>query len=528
VIQDGRSVVARARAGRLVYDRRSRPGLQPIPAHLEHVISAGLSFLVAAAVAACLTPLVRHLALRKGVVEGADGGLKIHEGGVPRLGGIAVVLAFYAPVIGVIVTGAGITVWIGEDLRRFTAFALGGAATFALGLWDDVHGAGAKLKFGVEAAIAVAVWAAGFQVNSLRIPWVGEVQLGPWSLVVTVLWIVGITNALNLVDGLDGLAAGVALFAALAHVGLGMLYGDAMLSFFGAALAGAVVGFLPWNLPPARIFIGDSGALFLGYVLAVASLYGATHKASTAVAVLGPVLILGVPIMDTGLAIVRRTLRGASLFDGDREHVHHRALDAGLSRRRSLFLLWALSGAFALAGLVWTAASNRAGALALLSLLLMLAVFERRLGLLRKTAAASERNGNGSPVEALAGLRTDLGGGGVDATWAALVAHGDALALQRLRLLPGARPNAPAAREWIHPKLHGKPREGTHRFQVQVPASEAGPGGVIEVERRPLRRSFPAADDLFAALLQEHLLSSPRREQQLGADYPRGRGGIQL
>ena len=320
--------------------------------------SLSVAFLVALLVSAVLTPGIRRLAVNRGWVEGRSGKLKVHEGSIPRLGGVAVVLGFLAPLVGIFAINADISYHLEQDLAKFAALLLGGLAMFLLGLWDDVRGAGALTKFLVQSTVAIGAWQAGLRIEQVQLPGFGVVDFGPFGWVVTLLWLVGITNALNLVDGLDGLAAGVAFFAGLSHLVIGALNGDVLLMLFSASLCGAVLGFLPYNLHPARIFIGDCGALFLGFILAASSIYGVSHKSTTAVAVLGPILILGLPILDTFFAMARRMLRGRSPFDGDREHVHHLLLDQGLSQRRTVVMLWALCAAFALAGLVAVAANS--------------------------------------------------------------------------------------------------------------------------------------------------------------------------
>lgn len=469
------------------------------------MISALGCFLLAAVLAALLTPLVERVAVRRRLFESADGHLKVHEGAIPRVGGVAVVVAFYVPLLSLFALGTGAAAVLSEDLPRFVAFCLGGLALFALGLWDDLRGAGAVAKFGVQVSVAAAAWLAGFRIEEVRLPGLGLVDLGPFGLLVTLGWIVGVTNALNLVDGLDGLAAGVAFFAALAHVAIGVLNDSLPLVLFCSALAGAVLGFLPWNFNPARIFIGDSGSLFLGFMLALTSIYSASYKSGTAVAVLGPLLILGLPILDTLLAIARRALRGVPLFDGDREHVHHRLLRLGLSQRRSVLLLYALCAAFVLAGLAATAASDRMTALVLVSLLVVLAVFERRLGFLRRgavsaTAAAPEA---AREVDLLRVLRWRVEeAGDEDALWAALVEAAENLDFTRLRL-----ETAGPARTWTRPGLPARLREGAIRVSAVVPARPGAWSAPLrlEGEKRPIRRGSSVADSLFAALLQEQL-----------------------
>ena len=475
------------------------------------MISAGFSFLVACAVSAAATPLVRRIAVRRGLVEGGDGPLKVHAGSVPRTGGVAIVLAFFVPLAALFVLEAGVTTLIQPDQKRFLAFCAGGLAIFALGLWDDFRGAGAALKFSVEIAIAKGIWLAGFRIEVINVPGFGLLDLGPFGLLVTLVWIVGITNALNLVDGIDGLAAGVALFAAIAHVCLGVLHDTPLLTLFAAALAGAVLGFLPYNFHPAKIFLGDSGALFLGYCLATSAIYGAEHKSTTAVAVLGPLLILGLPILDTGLAIVRRVARGKPVFDGDREHVHHLLLGLGMSQRRSALLLYALCAAFALAGLVATAASDGATALVLVSLLVVLGIFEHRLGFLRR-AHRSPPDFAPGPAALLALLRRDLETArDVPAAWTALTERAAALDFYRMRHVDAA---GQVVREWARPGLAGRPRDGVTRLTVEMGAEWAR-ASRIEIEKRPFRGGAGHADELFAALFAQHLgrwaPTAPRR-----------------
>jgi UDP-GlcNAc:undecaprenyl-phosphate GlcNAc-1-phosphate transferase len=463
------------------------------------VTSTAAAFLLALLVSAVLTPWIRNLAVSRGWVEGRSGKLKIHDASVPRLGGIAVVIGFFAPLAAIFAINANITWHLEQDLAPFLALVLGGLAIFALGLWDDIRGAGAPAKFLVQSGVAIGVWFAGLRIEQVQLPGIGIVEFGPFGWVVTLLWIVGITNALNLVDGLDGLAAGVAFFAGLSHLVIGAMNGDVIMMLFSASLCGAVLGFLPYNLHPARIFIGDCGALFLGFVLAASSIYGVNHKSTTAVAVLGPILILGLPILDTLLAMARRMLRGRSPFDGDREHVHHLLLDLGLSQRRSVLILWILCAAFALAGLVAVAANSATTAVVLISLLVVLGIFERRLGLLRRTRSASRDIETERILELARGLKADLeAAGDVDAAWTGLLERSEELEFYRLRLerIPDG---GPGRRDWSRPGLAGRPRDGSFGFTAELRI--AGEPWRLEIEKKPFHRTSRLADGLFAALL---------------------------
>lgn len=464
--------------------------------------SSVLAFVVACLVSGTLTPVVCRLAARARLVEGADGDLKMHERPVPRLGGIAIVAGFFVPLAAIFLLEAGVTTEFLHEPRRLVAFLAGAAIIFGLGLWDDVRGMGAVGKFAVQIFVAVGTWWAGFRIEEITLPFAGVVPLGGFGFVVTILWIVGLTNALNLVDGLDGLAAGVALFAAGAHVLVGVLNDSTQLILLSAALAGAVLGFLPHNFPPARLFMGDSGSLFLGYVLAVASMYGVTNKASTAVALLGPILILGLPILDTGLAILRRAFRGQPMFDGDREHLHHRLLAFGLSERRSILLLYALCASFALAGLLATAAASWQTAVALGALLAMLLVFERRLRLFRGQFDAPALAH--PAVEGARALVDEVDAcGGPDAFWAAVCRHAPALGCVRLRLLDA---RGDILREWRGVAPERLLRESLVALDLPLsPLLGGGDGRRLLLEKRPIRRGVGIADEMLAVLLEREL-----------------------
>jgi UDP-GlcNAc:undecaprenyl-phosphate GlcNAc-1-phosphate transferase len=243
-------------------------------------------------------------------------------------------------------------------------------AVFLLGVVDDLRGLGWRSKFAVQVGAALGIWFAGFRIQVLSHP-LGDdpIALGMWSLPVTLLWIVGITNAMNLIDGLDGLAAGTAMIATVAVAVIAVYEGHRSVVVAAVVMVGSLAGFLVFNFNPARIFLGDSGSMLLGFVLAVISIQG-SQKGSTAVAVLAPMLVLGLPILDTSLTVARRLLRigfrddpGDSgrlmyvasnahrLFLPDQGHIHHRLLRIGLSHRGAVLLLYVVVVVLALAAL---------------------------------------------------------------------------------------------------------------------------------------------------------------------------------
>jgi UDP-GlcNAc:undecaprenyl-phosphate GlcNAc-1-phosphate transferase len=299
------------------------------------------AFLLAFLVGLVLTPAVRDIAIRAGALDHALSSRKIHGRPVPRLGGVAVVAAFLIPLVGLffLQTQVGGLFWQNRQLAA--ALMTGALAMAALGVYDDLKGAGAKLKLAVQVLAALGMWWAGFRVDVIANPFGAPVEMGVLSLPFTVIWIVGVTNALNLIDGLDGLAGGVAL-AAVGAIFLVAWQSDRLLmALLMAALGGSLLGFLRYNFNPASIFLGDSGSLFLGFVLATASLQTSV-KSTTAVAIIVPIVALGLPIGDTLLAMVRRAARGQPIFAADRGHVHHRLLGLGLSHRATVLVLYAL------------------------------------------------------------------------------------------------------------------------------------------------------------------------------------------
>jgi UDP-GlcNAc:undecaprenyl-phosphate/decaprenyl-phosphate GlcNAc-1-phosphate transferase len=341
--------------------------------------------LLSAIVAWMVTPLTIRFAARIGAMD-LPGGRKIHTQPIPRVGGIAIFAGFlvglgYAefhdmvPYFGV---GRASIYWV----MLLAAFGL-----FLLGLVDDLRGVGFAGKFAIQILAAMAVWTAGFRIEILAFGSTsGAVHLGWLSLPFTVLWVVGVTNAVNLIDGLDGLAAGLALITTIAVAVMALLSGQTGVVAASAALLGSLLGFLPYNFNPARIFLGDSGSMFLGFVIAVISIRG-NQKGPTAVAALAPLLVVGLPILDTALALARRSWRigrdgwrtgaalrymwrnGHRLFLPDREHLHHRLLDLGLSQRRAVLTLYVMAIGLAAAALVDVVSNSRLVAMLLVGVL---------------------------------------------------------------------------------------------------------------------------------------------------------------
>lgn len=341
-------------------------------------------------VAACLislvlsvlvTPLVRRLALRLGAVS-TPGGRHVNGRTIPRLGGIGLAFAWAVPVVVLALRDPMVMRALDGKWLQIATVVVGGGTICTVGALDDVRGLRSLYKLAAQVFVSVFAFACGFEIQAIQLPLFGTLQMGVFALPVTVLWIVGVTNAVNLIDGLDGLAAGVTFFAALTSFVIASISGSVFVALTMAALMGALVGFLFFNFNPARIFMGDSGSYFLGFVLATTALAGGglQQKASTAVSLLVPVLALGVPIFDTLFSMFRRVLERRPIFSADRGHVHHRLLDLGLTHRRAVVFLYGISSLLAAGAIAVSLGRSWHVGLALLSVSLVFVGFVRFLG----------------------------------------------------------------------------------------------------------------------------------------------------
>jgi UDP-GlcNAc:undecaprenyl-phosphate/decaprenyl-phosphate GlcNAc-1-phosphate transferase len=285
--------------------------------------------LVAFAVVVLLTPAVGGMARRLGVVD-VPGGRRVNQLPVPRLGGLALFLGILVPSLAFL--------HLGHETR---GLLLGAAVALIVGLVDDYRGLPWYAKLGGQVAAAAVLVGFGVWIDRFTLPFVGIHTLPAAAGVpLTILWIVAIMNMVNFLDGLDGLAAGVAAIAGLTFSVIALSLGKVDAAILSAIVFGACVGFLRHNFYPARIFMGDSGALLLGFVLAAISVQGLLKTAAT-VALFFPLLVLAVPIVDTTFVVVRRLKHGESVFEADQAHLHHRFLRRGFSQRRAALTIWA-------------------------------------------------------------------------------------------------------------------------------------------------------------------------------------------
>ena len=349
--------------------------------------TAGVAFVTATATAAALTPIVRHLARRWGLLDHALSSRKVHGRPIPRLGGIAIVLAFLAPLVALYFVDSEVGRRFWAEPAHAVGLLAGGATIALLGVFDDLRGSGALIKFVVQFGVAALMYWVGFRIDFIYLPFVGgNIDLGFLALPFTMLWIAGVVNAMNLIDGLDGLAGGVAFIAVATTFVIAGFQGDPLMLLFTGTLAGAVLGFLFYNFNPATIFMGDTGSMFLGFVLATTAIQ-TNHKSSTAVALAVPIIALGVPIADTLLAVVRRALRGAPIFSADRGHIHHRLLALGLSQRQAVIVLYAACAGLGAVALAMSFASRVQAVWYLTGLFAVAAVALWKLGYFRWSSA---------------------------------------------------------------------------------------------------------------------------------------------
>lgn len=298
-----------------------------------------------------LTWYVRDTANARGWVYAPALERHLHASPLPRLGGVAIFAAFAISLAAALVVASlRPALQFGSSLRILTTILVPGSLVFLLGLYDDIRTVGPYFKFTVQAIAATMLWSGGLRI--LNLPVIFGTRQFPWfvGLALTILWVLGITNAFNLIDGLDGLAAGSALFSTLVVFVVALLSHSSLVALMTIALTGAIVGFLRFNFNPATIFLGDCGSLFIGFMLSALALEG-TQKAPTVIAVAIPVVSFGLPILETSLSVLRRLISGRPVFTADREHIHHKLLQLGLSHRQVVIILYAVSAVFALLSL---------------------------------------------------------------------------------------------------------------------------------------------------------------------------------
>ena len=319
----------------------------------EYFISFTLAFIVAFSA----TPIVKSLAFKVGAIDVPKDERRMHKEPIARLGGIAIIAGFFISILFSLISSELLHTATGIVFNsEFIGLVTGAVIIAILGIVDDIKALSAKIKLPVQIIAAVIVAVSGIRIQTITNPFseVGVSFFPTWlSYVITILWVVGITNAINLIDGLDGLAAGVSSIASMSLFFVSVMRADPDIhtAVLAAILTGASLGFLPYNFNPAKIFMGDTGSTFLGFVLGTISIQG-TYKTYTAIAIAVPILVLALPLFDTIFAILRRLASGKSIMEADRGHLHHRLVDMGLSQRQSVGLIYVASAALGLCAVV--------------------------------------------------------------------------------------------------------------------------------------------------------------------------------
>ena len=298
---------------------------------------------------------------------------KVHQDAIPRIGGVAIFFPFSLSLISMILfldTKNAI-------YSNIIFFYIGAVVIFLIGLVDDIKGLSFRIKFFGQIAVSIFVYLFGFKITVVSNLFGHPIQLGILSLPVTIFWFVLIINSINLIDGLDGLAAGITLFASISMIFIHITNDHFFHAAIFASLAGALIGFLRYNFNPASIFMGDSGSYFLGYCLAALSIN--TSKGQMATALLSPMIILGIPILDTLWAPIRRFVAGQGMFQPDKGHIHHRLMQLGYTHRRAVIILYIITSIFGICGFILVHTQNETSALILFFLSVIGVVIARYL-----------------------------------------------------------------------------------------------------------------------------------------------------
>ena len=315
-----------------------------------------------------LTPLVIKFAIRIGAVDRPNY-RKVHASVMPRIGGLAIFGAFLI----------GYSILLPKD-EHTTGILIGALIIIVVGFLDDMFEITAKAKLAgqLAAAIVVVAWG-GLQIEFVNLPFIGQFDFGYLSIPITIIWIIGITNAINLIDGLDGLAAGVSTIALIAIAVMAVIMGNVFVVATASILAASSLGFLFYNFHPAKIFMGDTGSLFLGFMISVLALLG--FKNVAVVALIIPVIILGIPISDTFFAIVRRIRMKQSITAPDKSHLHHCLLRSGFSHRQTVLIIYALAILFGVAAVLFSQATVWGAIMLIVVMLLAIELFVEIIGL---------------------------------------------------------------------------------------------------------------------------------------------------
>lgn len=331
-----------------------------------------IPFFVAVFISYLMTPLVRKFAFKIGAIDIPKDDRRVHKEPMPLIGGLAIYIAIL------------ITCLIFLPINKtLLSILVGGTIILISGLIDDLKGLSPKLKIVFQLLAGLCLVLGDVKVDFVTNPFTinnALIYLNWLSIPITLFWVVGITNTLNLIDGLDGLAAGVAMISSLSLMFVASKFGYATVILTSAIVAGACLGFLPFNFNPAKIFMGDTGALFLGFMLAAISIEGVMKSVAT-IAIIVPIIILGVPIFDTTFAIFRRLISGQSIMTADKGHLHHRLLARGYSQRKTVLILYGISSIFGVFAVLVAKANSQQAVYLSVVLVALTVVFAMKFGM---------------------------------------------------------------------------------------------------------------------------------------------------
>lgn len=329
------------------------------------------AFIVALAVAYFITPQVKELAIKVGAMDAPDA-RKVHKVPIPRMGGLAIYAGFMVAVLASVHLN-----------RELFGLLLGGTVILIIGIIDDLIQLSAKVKLLGQIMAAIVLVLFDIRIEWLTNPFGDMIYVEYLSVPLTILWVVGLTNTVNLIDGLDGLAAGVSTIASITIMMVALQQNFWIVAVLMAALAGSALGFLQHNFNPAEIFMGDTGSMFLGYMLAAVSVLGMVKSAAT-IALVVPIVALGLPIMDTAFAIIRRYTSGRPIFKPDKGHLHHRLLAMGLTQKQAVLLMYVISGCLGLSAIAVTEVNSSIATIIIVGIVAIAVICARKIGVLKE------------------------------------------------------------------------------------------------------------------------------------------------
>ncbi|SFL62740.1 glycosyltransferase family 4 protein [Pelosinus propionicus] len=331
-----------------------------------------VAFTIALAVAYFATPRVKDFAIKVGALDAPDD-RKVHTKPIPRMGGLAIYGAFVLAVLASMYVS-----------REVMGLLVGGTVILIVGIIDDLKPLPARVKLLGQIIAAAVLVMFDIKIEWLTNPFGEMIYVEYLAIPLTILWVVGLTNTVNLIDGLDGLAAGVSTIASVTILLVALQQNFWTVAVLTAALAGSALGFLQHNFNPAKIFMGDTGSMFLGYMLAAISILGTVKSAAT-IALIVPIVALGLPILDTAFAIIRRYMSGRPIFKPDKGHLHHRLLEMGLTQKQAVLLMYVMSGCLGLSAIALTEVNKSFGAFIIVALLGIAFVGAKKIGVLKAT-----------------------------------------------------------------------------------------------------------------------------------------------